>query len=129
MMQLVDKLEQPTRSTMPGEWTLLQVQTALKRKISESMLSTKPQGGKGVSYVPRYVINQILDKYAPDRTWEIKQAFVGGDRFYNHRCHSTNHHLQTPRGTRGVCPPPSTFHPDSYPADKERGFPATKLTF
>ena len=82
MMQLVDKSEQQIRPTMPGEWTLLQVQTALKRKIPESMLSTKPQGGKSVSYVPWYVINQILDKYAPGWTWEIKQAFVGGDRFY-----------------------------------------------
>lgn len=64
----------------PREWTIRQVQEALSRKLPPSVLKTRKQGSANLTYIPWYVVNQILDKYAPGWTWEITNMVATADR-------------------------------------------------
>jgi hypothetical protein len=68
--------------TTPGEWTLSQIQQAISRELPESLLSTRRQGGQVIKYIPWYLANKILDKYAPGWSWEIRQIVITGDRLF-----------------------------------------------
>ncbi len=63
-----EKLDPPNG---PGEWTLKQIQIALSRPLPQSLLSTRRQGGKDLTYISWHTANKILDKYAPGWAWEI----------------------------------------------------------
>lgn len=66
----------------PGQWTLRQIQEALKRPLPAAALETRKQGGTNLTYVPWHVANRILDKYAPGWTWEIRTLYTTGDRIF-----------------------------------------------
>jgi len=78
-MQTADQLIPPT---VPGEWTLHQIQTALSRPLPPKLLAKRKQGGTTITYIPWYVANRILDKYAPGWTWEIRSLTTTGDRLF-----------------------------------------------
>lgn len=78
-MQTAEKLIPPT---VPGEWPLTQIQAALSRPLPEAMLAKRKQGGTTLAYIPWYVANRILDKYAPGWTWEIRNLVISGDRLF-----------------------------------------------
>jgi len=78
-MQTIEKLIPPSK---PGEWTLAQIQTALSRPLPRSALATRRQGGQTLTYIPWYRVNEILDKYAPGWTWEIRSTVVTRDRLF-----------------------------------------------
>lgn len=54
-----------TPPTAPGEWSIDQIITALSRPLPKTLLQTRKQGGKQISYLPWYEANRILDRYAP----------------------------------------------------------------
>lgn len=72
-----DQLEPPSA---PGEWSLKQIQTALSRPLPKSLLATRKQGGKELTYIPWHCANRILDKYAPGWAWEITKLEQTKDR-------------------------------------------------
>lgn len=78
-MQTEERLTPPTA---PGEWTLAQIQQAISRELPESMLSSRRQGGQNLKFMPWYVANKILDKYAPGWSWEIRQLLTTPDRLF-----------------------------------------------
>jgi hypothetical protein len=78
-MQTTEKLIPPT---IPGEWTLSQIQAALSRPLPRSVLATRRQGKATIAYIPWYTANKILDKYAPGWTWEIRDLKLSGDRLF-----------------------------------------------
>ncbi len=57
----------------PGEWSLSQIQEALKRPLPPTMLATRKQGDTMLEYIPWYTVSRILDKYAPGWTWQITE--------------------------------------------------------
>ncbi|AFY61170.1 hypothetical protein [Synechococcus sp. PCC 6312] len=63
-----DQLEPPSA---PGQWSLKQIQAALSRPLPQSLLSTRREGGKDLTYISWHCANRILDKYAPGWAWEI----------------------------------------------------------
>lgn len=76
--EIENKLTPPS---FPGEWSLSQIQAALKRNIPSSMLKRLKDKGNA-AYLPWYSVNDILDKYAPGWTWEIKSTQVTSDRIF-----------------------------------------------
>jgi hypothetical protein len=65
-----------------GEWSLSQIQEALKRKLPTQMLKRLPKDKGNAEYLPWYTVNQILDKYAPGWNWEIKETLISRDRIF-----------------------------------------------
>jgi hypothetical protein len=59
--------------TIPGEWSLAEIQSAISRELPKSMLSTKKLGGQAIPYIPWHRVNKILDKYCPGWCWEVKE--------------------------------------------------------
>ncbi|MBW4552147.1 MAG: RAD52 family DNA repair protein [Aphanocapsa sp. GSE-SYN-MK-11-07L] len=55
----------------PSEWSLSQIQEALKRPLPQTMLATRKQGDTILEYIPWHTVSRILDKYAPGWTWQI----------------------------------------------------------
>ena len=70
-----------TPPTKPGEWSLAQITEALSRPLPENYLKKLKEKGN-CSYIPWYKVNQILDKYCPGWTWEIKQTLLSEDRIF-----------------------------------------------
>lgn len=68
--------------TRPGEWTLAEIQSALKRELPAALLKTRKQGNVLVTYIDWHTVNKILDKYAPGWTWEIKTMTLSSDRIF-----------------------------------------------
>ena len=68
--------------TVPGEWSLKQVQEVLGRQLPANMLETKTQSGTRISYIPWHTVNSILDKYCPGWTWEIRQVHATDERLF-----------------------------------------------
>jgi hypothetical protein len=71
-----------TPPTAPGEWTLSQIQSALSRPLPKSVLASRRQGGVDLYYIPWYTVNEILDKYCPGWTWEIRNIELSGNRLF-----------------------------------------------
>ena len=46
------------------------------------MLDSKKRGGRTIGYIPWYVANRILDKYAPGWCWEITKLELSADRLF-----------------------------------------------
>jgi hypothetical protein len=78
-MQTTERLTPPS---VPGEWTLQQIQAALSRPLPRSMVSTRKQGGHTIAYIPWHTANKILDKYAPGWTWEIRSVHLSKERLF-----------------------------------------------
>ena len=74
-------METLTPPTKPGEWSLAQITEALSRPLPKSYLKQLKDKGN-CSYIPWYRVNQILDKYCPGWTWEIKQTLLSQDRIF-----------------------------------------------
>lgn len=72
-------LEPPS---MPGEWSLKQIQSALSRPLPTELLATRKQGGKNLTYIPWHTANKILDKYAPGWAWEITKIELSETRLF-----------------------------------------------
>ena len=66
----------------PGQWTLKQIQTALKRQIPARLLKSKSKGGAKLTFLPWYSATRILDKYCPGWVWEIRQTQLSSDRLF-----------------------------------------------
>jgi Rad52/22 family double-strand break repair protein len=79
----------PAPSTL-GEWSLSQIQEALKRPLPQTMLATRKQGDATLEYIPWHTVSRILDKYAPGWTWQItgihttsgSEAFAAENRLF-----------------------------------------------
>ncbi|MDJ0723766.1 MAG: DUF1071 domain-containing protein [Prochloraceae cyanobacterium] len=74
--QSIEKNSQPSE---PGEWTLAQIQTALKRKLPDSLLKELP-GKFKAKYIAWHTAVEILDKYCIGWQWEIKSVTYTTDR-------------------------------------------------
>ena len=70
-----------TPPTHSGEWSLAQIQEALKRPLPNHYLSRLKDKGNA-QYIPWYKANQILDKYCPGWTWEIRNIQTTSDRIF-----------------------------------------------
>jgi hypothetical protein len=79
MQATTERLSQPTQS---GEWSLSQIQEALKRKLPESMLASRKQGGTTLKYIPWHTASKILDKYCPGWVWEVRAIHLSSDRLF-----------------------------------------------
>jgi Rad52/22 family double-strand break repair protein len=77
-MQTQSKITPPV---LPGEWSLSQIQEALKRELPKSYLKQLKDKGNA-EYIPWYRVNEILDKYCPGWTWEIKETLISSDRIF-----------------------------------------------
>jgi len=66
----------------PGQWSLFQIQEALKRQLPPTMLKKLPADKGNAQYLPWYTVNKVLDKYAPGWTWEIKETLISRDRLF-----------------------------------------------
>lgn len=66
----------------PGEWSLSQIQDALKRDLPPSMVKKLPNNKGNAQYLPWRTVNRILDKYCPGWEWEIKDMQVSRDRIF-----------------------------------------------
>ena len=66
----------------PREWSLAQIERVLSRPIPNSMLRTKEIKGNKITYLPWYVANRILTKYAPGWTFEVTKFEIGRDRVF-----------------------------------------------
>lgn len=65
-----------------GEWSLSQIQEALKRPLPANLLSSKKRGGKRITFIHWYTANSILDKYAPGWAWQIISTQLSSDRLF-----------------------------------------------
>jgi hypothetical protein len=61
--------------------SLTQIQSCLKRQLPPTMLKRLTDKGNA-QYLPWYIVNQVLDKYAPGWTWEIKDTQTSRDRIF-----------------------------------------------
>ena len=79
-MQTTEKssLIPPTR---PGEWSLSQIQEALKRPLPANYLKKLKDKGNAL-YLPWWKASGILDKYCPGWTWEIRETVLSSDRIF-----------------------------------------------
>ena len=66
----------------PGEWSLRQIQDVISRPLPGSMLGSRSQGGKTLTYIPWYSVNQILDKYSPGWQWQITKIETTNERIF-----------------------------------------------
>jgi hypothetical protein len=73
------KLTTPSR---PGEWSLIQIQSCLKRQLPPTMLKKLPADKGNAQYLPWHIVNQVLDKYCPGWNWEIKDTQTSRDRIF-----------------------------------------------
>jgi Rad52/22 family double-strand break repair protein len=78
-LQFMEEINRPTK---PGEWSLLQIQEALSRKLPEKMVAKRKQGGKLIPYIPWQTAARILDKYAPGWHWQIQSISFSADRIF-----------------------------------------------
>ena len=80
IMQTTEKISliPPSR---PGEWSLAQIQEALKRPLPESYLKRLKDKGNAL-YLPWWRVCSILDKYCPGWTWEIRDIQLSSDRIF-----------------------------------------------
>ncbi len=53
-----------TPPNYPSEWSLFQIQEALKRELPKNYLKRLKDNGNA-DYLPWYRVNKILDKYCP----------------------------------------------------------------
>lgn len=58
------------------------MQEALKRPLPRSLLKSKRVKGTRLDYIPWYRANDILDKYCPGWTWEIREMQATRDRIF-----------------------------------------------
>jgi hypothetical protein len=70
-----------SKPSRPGEWSLTQIQSCLKRQLPPTMLKRLTDKGNA-QYLPWYIVNQVLDKYCPGWTWEIKDTQTSRDRIF-----------------------------------------------
>ncbi len=73
------KTEEIVPPSSPGEWTLAEIQAALKRRLPEGLLKQLP-GKSKAQYIPWWSAVTILDKYCPGWQWEIKSTNFTDDR-------------------------------------------------
>jgi hypothetical protein len=66
----------------PGEWSLRQIQEVITRPLPDSMLKSRSQGGKEITYIPWFSVNMILDKYAPGWSWDISRLETTSERIF-----------------------------------------------
>ena len=80
MMSATEKtsISPPSR---PGEWSLAQIQEALSRPLPKSYLKKLKDKGNAL-YLPWWKTNEILDKYCPGWTWEIRLTLLSADRIF-----------------------------------------------
>ena len=76
------KPQKPTIPSHPGHWSLSQIQEALKRQLPQTMLKKLPADKGNARYLPWWTANQVLDKYCPGWTWEIKNTQISRDRIF-----------------------------------------------
>jgi hypothetical protein len=67
--------------TQPGEWSLQQIQEALKRPLPPNLLCRIKERGNA-QYLPWYRTIQILDKYCLGWSWEIRHLQLSSDRLF-----------------------------------------------
>ncbi len=79
MQTQTKKLTPPSR---PGEWSLSQIQEALKRILPPTMLKKLPADKGHAQYLPWWSCNKILDKYAVGWNWEIRDTQISRDRIF-----------------------------------------------
>ena len=77
-MQTAPQTKAPSH---PGEWSLSQIQMALKRDLPRDLVKRLPDKSNA-EYIPWRTVNKILDKYAPGWCWEIKSVDVTRDRIF-----------------------------------------------
>lgn len=70
----------------PGEWSLKQIQDVISRPLPDSMLKSRSQGGKEITYIAWFSVNMILDKYAPGWSWDISKLVEVGEENVMHTC-------------------------------------------
>ena len=70
-----------TPPSYPGEWSLAQIQEALKRPLPNSLLKKLKDKGNAY-YLPWWTANKILDKYAVGWTFEIRDIKLSSDRIF-----------------------------------------------
>jgi hypothetical protein len=58
-------IDAPTAPTKPGQWTIAQIEAALSRPLPPQLLQQKKKGGATLDFIPWYIANRILGKYAP----------------------------------------------------------------
>ena len=68
--------------SQPGEWSLRQIQEVISRPLPDSMLKSRSQGGKEITYIPWYSVNLILDKYSPGWQWQITKMETTNERIF-----------------------------------------------
>ena len=71
-----------TPPSHPGQWSLSQIQEALKRRLPDTMLKQLPADKGNARYLPWWSCNEVLDKYCPGWTWEIKETLISRDRIF-----------------------------------------------
>ena len=71
-----------TPPSSPGQWSLSQIQEALKRHLPPTMLKKLPADKGNAQYLPWWTVNEVLDKYCPGWTWEIKETLISRDRIF-----------------------------------------------
>ena len=77
-----DKKANSDYPTKPGEWELERILSKLKRRLPDAMLDKRKQGNQMLTYIHWYKVNEILDKYTPGWTWEIRQMTTTTDRLF-----------------------------------------------
>ncbi len=85
-MQTTEKTLTPpsktlTPPTRPGEWSLAQIQEALKRPLPDSYLKRLKDKGNAL-YLPWWRVVAILDKYAIGWSWELRDIKLSSDRIF-----------------------------------------------
>ena len=70
-----------TPPSRPGEWSLAQIQEALKRPLPDNYLKKLKDKGNAL-YLPWWRVSGILDKYCPGWTWEIRDIKLSSDRIF-----------------------------------------------
>ena len=71
-----------TPPSSPGQWSLSQIQEALKRHLPPTMLKKLPADKGNALYLPWWSVNEVLDKYCPGWTWEIKETLISPNRIF-----------------------------------------------
>ena len=66
----------------PGEWKLRQVEDVISRPLPGSMLGTRKQGGKEITFIPWHVVNSVLSKYAPGWQFQITKLEKTENRLF-----------------------------------------------
>ena len=70
------------KPTAPGDWTLKQIEEQLSKPLPATLLSSRTQQGKKITYISWHTVNRILSKYCPGWTWEIRNIGQSSDRIF-----------------------------------------------